>query len=560
MKNRNVLTQTLRTTALGLIFAGSVLAAWAQSGSDLRLSVNLKDADMVTATREVMLKTGLQFIFRPSTKAYNRVTLSLTDATAEDVVKFICQAAGAYYMRDENGVYIISQEPFTLPKPPTVDTPRKKVQLVRKLELQSAGAQEIYDAIVRGVAYDEMNGWERLRQFVRLSSNDQNRIFGNSLNIYGQQVPTFDLGRNNANLPVNRPQVNSDNAGDIAIPGDNGNQMGIGGGGGGRGGGAFGGQGGGGGIGGQGGGGIGGQGGGGLGGGGGAVTLTGGQGLVPSGIDFISYDPTTNSLIVQADSEDAINQLRERIALFDVAPQQVQIKVEFISVAEGVDRSLGFEFQYQRGALFAGERPGSFAPVSSPVYLNYQTGNLALRMRAALSENNSKVENAPIVRTLNNMPASVGSFSTQTIFSPTTSAVGGAGVVTTFTPLQITAGTFLNVSPRINRDGTITVFLNPNVGGFQGESVSPDGSLRVPNQFNQTISVVARVRNGETIVLGGLAANTEQQTVQKVPVLGELPIIGQFFRNTVRNKVNSDLLIFVTPTIIEDDTTGRIGP
>jgi general secretion pathway protein D len=343
------------------------------------------------------------------------------------------------------------------------------------------------------------------------------------------------------------------------LPGDYAGQIGGRGGGGG-----FGGQGGGfgGGQGGGIGGGIGGGQGGGIGGGGGGnIQLQGGVGLVPTGITYVSYDPTTNSLIVEAEDEAAINKLRDEIIpLFDIPPRQVQVKVEFISVAENLARSLGYEFQFQRGSVFAGERPGSFAPASNPIYLNYQTGNVAMRMRAALSTSNSKVENAPIIRTLNNMPASATFVSSQFIFLPFNTFVAGAGGATGFQPFQVTAGTNLSVAPRINDgDNSVTMFLSPTVGGFQGESVSPDGSLRAPNSFQQSITVVARVKNNETIVLGGLTGKTDSTSIQKVPVLADLPIIGQFFRSTTRNKTNSELLIFVTPTILDDDNTSG-GP
>jgi len=285
--------------------------------------------------------------------------------------------------------------------------------------------------------------------------------------------------------------------------------------------------------------------------------LTGGQGLVGASIDFITYDPNDNSLVVRGSEED-IAQLQSYVNLFDVAPRQVQIKVEFISTQEGVDRTLGFEFLYQRGTVFAGTTPGAFINSSAPVFLNYATGNVAARMRASLTERNSRVENAPILRTLNNQPAVISQFQTSTIFIPQTNGIAGAGIVTTYTPFPLTAGTTLSISPRINADDTVTVFLAPTLGGFQGTSVSPDGQT-IPNQFTQSIQVVARVRNNETIVLGGLTSNNDNVTINKVPVLAELPIIGQFFRSVTRNKTNSELLIFVTPTILDEDTTAPLG-
>lgn len=558
----NLRGQGLKTVRNCMIAMGIAISAsaFAQQPADVRLDVNLKDADMMAATRTIFQRTGIQFLVKPTTKAYSRITLKLNDVTAEDAVKYICEAAGAFFMRDELGVYIISPEPFKAPAEPAV-APKKASSVYRAIQIRHASAQETFDAIVYDIKSDPMRGWENLKRFTRLSQSDVTRIFGGSeVDVYGQQaIPAFDIRGNNSSVPNNRPISGStDSASDIQLPGDAARQFSPGGGGGGRGGGGQGGfGGGGGGIGGGGGGGVGGGGQGGFGGGGqgGNIQLTGGQGLVPTGITFISYDPSTNSLIVEADDEAAINKLRDEIIpLFDVAPRQVQVKVEFISILDNLSKSLGYEFQYQRGSVFAGERPGSFAPTSSPIYLNYQTGNVAMRLRTSLSTSNSRLENAPIVRTLNNMPATVFSFTSQTVFSPFTTFVSGAGAQTGFNQSQITVGTSLSVAPRINAgDNTITMFLSPSIGGFQGESVSPDGSQRVPNTTNQGVTVVARVRNGETIVLGGFVGKEDRTSIQKVPVLADLPVIGQFFRNSSRSRANSETLIFVTPTIIEDE-------
>ncbi|RYG49548.1 type II secretion system protein GspD, partial [bacterium] len=300
----------------------------------------------------------------------------------------------------------------------------------------------------------------------------------------------------------------------------------------------------------------GGQGGGGLQGGGNA-SLIGGQGLVPAGIKFVSYDPTTNSLLVYGPEED-IATLQGYITQLDRAPRQVQIKVEFISVGEDLTKELGYEFLYQRGAVFAGTTPGSFAPSGNPVFLNYATGNVAGRLRAQLTTNNSRVEQSPIVRTLNNQPAVVSQFQTRYIFITSAAAVNGGAVLQGVTPVEVFAGVTLAVTPRINADDTVTVLLAPQVNGFQGTSAGPDG-LELPNRFSQSISVVARVRNGETIVLGGFTSKNDNENIQKVPVLGDLPIIGQFFQSRSRQKVTTELLIFVTPTVIADDQTAPLG-
>jgi type II secretory pathway component GspD/PulD (secretin) len=527
-----------------------VLQAFAQS--DVRFNINLKDADMMTATRMLIEKSGIQFIVKPSTTPYKRVTLKVNDVTAEEAIRYICQAADCYFTRDENGVFIISQQ---APAPPAAANPVVKAATpqIKRIRILHASAADIYDQLIYNIPFSSERGFERLRRLTNLTANDQSRIFGSPTFTNSRVAPRAFEFTSPTLQRTAAPSANQDNANDLQLPGDGANQAGFGGQ---RSGGAggFGGQGGiGGGQGGLGGGqgGLGG-GAGGLG-GQGTTTLTGGTGLVPEGIDFISYDPNTNSLIVRADDEEAINRLREAVALFDVAPRQVLIKVEFISVGSDVSRDIGYEFQYQRGSLFTGVRPGTFANTSAPVFLSYQTGNVAMRLRAGLSQNNSRVESAPILRTLNNQPATLFQAAQQTFFVPVVQAFNDVGVITNYEPVPITAQTSLTIQPRINADDTITVLLTPVLSGFQGTSVAPDGSSTVPNLFQQGIFVVARVKNNETIVLGGLTQKQDNFNLQKVPILGDLPIVGQFFRSTRRNNSITELLIFVTPTILDEE-------
>src|SRR5437588_8598102 len=96
---------------IGAAFAAPVASAVAQQPPELvRITIHLKDADLLAATQVLMQKAGLQMVVEPSDKPFGRITLDLTDMPAEDVVRYMCQAAGAYFRRDENGVYILSHK------------------------------------------------------------------------------------------------------------------------------------------------------------------------------------------------------------------------------------------------------------------------------------------------------------------------------------------------------------------------------------------------------------------------------------------------------------------
>jgi general secretion pathway protein D len=277
---------------------------------------------------------------------------------------------------------------------------------------------------------------------------------------------------------------------------------------------------------------------------------------VGQSIDFISYDPTDNSIVVRGSEEDIAN-LQRYISMFDVAPRQVVIKVEFITTSSSFSRSLGFDWLYERGTVFAGVRPGSFARAGDPIFLNYATGNVTTRMRALLQQGYGKVVQAPVIRTLNNQPATVFNQILTWIFLSQVVSVGQGQVIVVpqLTPVPISTG--LSVAPRINDDDTITMFLQPVVSDFGQLRRSPEGQ-EVPDILTQSLSVVARVKDGETIALAGMTRKSETGSQSKFPILGDLPIIGQFFRSTTSDRNNSELIIFVTPKIV-DESTGGIG-
>lgn len=540
--------------ALLTVLAGAVVAplsvAKAQQASDVRVDLNLKDADMMAATQALFQRTGIQFVIEPSADPYQRITLKLDAVTPEEAVRYICQAAGAYFKRDELGVYLISHNKPAVEAPAPV-APTKVPKTMRRIRVLKAGARDIYDQVMFSMPFDVTRGLQELKRFNELMSPiDRNRVLGPSSNPLQVQFPQQTFQPVNASPQV-APLTGAESGSDIKLPGSEGAHQlgGFGGGGGGQG---FGG--GGQGIGGQGG--RGGQGG--VGGAGGGATLVGGQGLVGDSIDFISYDPTDNSLVVRG-NEDDINQLQTYVNLFDVAPRQVEIKVEFITTTDTISKDFGAEFLYNRGALFAGTTPGTFVNTGDPVFLNYATGDVTSRLRTSLTEGSGKVVSAPIVRTLNNQPALISNFVETYIFYNLTTVSNGV-VINTPQPQALVAQTSLSVAPRINDDNTITVFLQPTIENFVGFSVGPDGE-QIPNTSFQSISVVARVKNNETIVLGGMTNKNESESQNKVPVLAELPIIGQFFRQTTKARSSSELLIFVTPSIVDEETTtGPGGP
>lgn len=545
--------------ALTVAFMATAGATFAQNAAQSTApaqivvhKLNLTDANLQDATLSLTSQTGLQFIFMQSEKPYKQITLQLSDVSAEDALKYICEAAGAYFHKDDNGVYVISSEPFAKPATtdPAVVVPVKPKLVVQRIKLMHADAKTVLEDI-QGKSY--VNGNDRFfdtRVFDEMTQFTKNAIVMKSGGTYIPTQPTAIPS--NSNDYMNRSMGDNGILGStnsVQVPGESSNQRGGfgGGGAGGFGGGGNGGLGGGnGGLGG---------GNGGLGGGNGAGNqpqLTGGSGFVPASIDNIEYDPTDNSIIVEG-TEDDISKLQKIIASFDNVPKQVQIKVEFITTSTNINKDLGFDWLYQRGTISAGNVPGTFATAGDPIFVNYAFGNVITRLRTLLTQGYGKTVSSPVITTMNNEPASV--FSSITLFFETSQSSITSGLVQNTVQIQqLQVPTFLTVTPRINNDGTVTMFLQPQISQLAGTVKFPDGQT-LPNIAQEGVQVVVRVNNGETIVIGGVTQKTDSGSENKFPILADLPIIGQFFRSKTASQQDTELLIFVTPTILKDSGT-----
>ncbi len=526
---RNLALVAVATTALAA-------SAFAQNPAlEKRVDLHLKGADMMAAVRLLSANTGLKFVVEPAENGYNRIDLSLEDVSAADAIRYLTQAAGAFAEPDENGVFIIRPLSARAARvAPVANVPAKTI--VRLIPLRSADPRDVLDLIRTGDAFNPNRMLDEIRDFGR----QYQRLEGG----YAQALQQTQNGL--TNRATSQPLLAPDDT--LALPGDAAGQGRSGGGGGGGGQGGLGGggganQGGGGGT--TGGGGAGGTGGGDFGG------LSGGTGLVPTGTTRLGYDPTDNSIIFQG-TDEAYQQLLDLIEQFDRAPRQVIIEVEFVTTSNSNERSLGIDWLYERGTVFAGNRPGTFARASDPIFINWASGNVTTRLRTIMTDGFGRTVSKPVIRTMNNQLAAVQAQTQTTVFLTTTSVSNGT-VIQSVNPQTLNISTQLVVRPRINNDGTITVGLNPQIQDFGQLRRSADGQ-EIPDVLSQVISVVARVKDGETIALGGLTRKQDTFSTSRIPLLSDLPIVGQLFRGRAQQQTSSELLVFVTPTIVKDDS------
>jgi type II secretion system protein D len=135
-------------------------------------------------------------------------------------------------------------------------------------------------------------------------------------------------------------------------------------------------------------------------------------------------------------------------------------------------------------------------------------------------------------------------------------AISGTGTVTPSVTYE-EVGIGLNVTPIINPDGYVNMQINPEIDSVGESSVSIASGVSLPTFNNRTVETSVTVRDGETIIIGGLIKSTENDSENKVPLLGDIPILGNLFRAVNKEKSQTELLIVLTPKVIRTSADAR---
>jgi MSHA type pilus biogenesis protein MshL len=181
-----------------------------------------------------------------------------------------------------------------------------------------------------------------------------------------------------------------------------------------------------------------------------------------------------------------------------------------------------------------------------------RTGDVDAILEALTVQGDVNVISSPKISTLNNQTAIIKVGQQKTFFTvtSTTFATTGTPVTTeTVNPSTITIGVTLDVTPQISSDGFITMNIHPSVTDQVGITTSRKGDEAPILDVRETDTVI-RVKDGETIVIGGLMQEKIDSEENRVPVLGNIPGLGVLFRQVNNKKKKVDLAIFLTPTIL----------
>ncbi|MBF0175474.1 MAG: secretin N-terminal domain-containing protein [Magnetococcales bacterium] len=220
----------------------------------------------------------------------------------------------------------------------------------------------------------------------------------------------------------------------------------------------------------------------------------------------------------------------------------------------------------------------SQATGDSPFALALRTHDFVGFLSMLQSQGKVQVISNPRVSTVNNQKAVIkvgeDDFFLTNVKSETTAGTNGGSSSVNVSPTFQTffSGVALDVVPQIGEDGIITLYIHPLITNVTQKNltVSFAGTANVyplASTTSREVDTMVRVRSGDMVVIGGLMKNQVQEVVNKVPILGDLPLIGKIFSNTNKSTVKSELVILLRPVVIDgmqdwagvlDETADRI--
>lgn len=298
---------------------------------------------------------------------------------------------------------------------------------------------------------------------------------------------------------------------------------------------------------------------------------TGNRNTLVSGRGSVLIDPATNTLIV-TDTRSVIEKFRKLIDELDVPAQQVMIEARIVEAADGFSRDLGVKFgatgrkklKNETSAFGWGVNSGfgggdkweaqtkinlPVAAAANSISLVRAISSGALNLELSVSESLSKTKTLanPRVLTQNRKEAKIES-GYEIPFTVTTASGGGNSTNTELKKAVLG----LTVTPNITPDGQIIMTVKINK---DSPAQCASGSNTILCISTKSLNTQAMVENGGTLIVGGIYEENNGNTLTKVPLLGDIPVIGNLFKTRGKKTDRRELLIFITPRII--DTAGN---
>lgn len=283
------------------------------------------------------------------------------------------------------------------------------------------------------------------------------------------------------------------------------------------------------------------------------------QESITKGVGSIKIDERTNKIAI-TDYPNKIEEIAKIIAAFDEKTPQVLIDAQIIKLTPSDQFSMGVDWDYwlkkyfdvrsnlaigTTGSMFLGTAATTTAVTPSEI------GQYKAVLDILRTIGDTKVLSSPRIMSLNNQEAKIHVGVKDAYITSSTSQSGTGTTVTSQSVNFVDTGIQLYVTPTINRDGFVTMKIKPEISDSTRTDIKSEGQItQIPIVSTSEAETTVTVKDGVTVIIGGLSKDKKEKTVKKIPLLGDIPFAGHFFRSTSESVTKDELVILLTPHII----------
>jgi type IV pilus assembly protein PilQ len=283
----------------------------------------------------------------------------------------------------------------------------------------------------------------------------------------------------------------------------------------------------------------------------------------------IVVDERTNSLVL-SDIPENMSTLQSLVRDLDVQTGQVLIEAKVVEFTNDASSELGVSWDFANYETGEADGTGSFSygttfnnSGDSEGVLNLTFGkfdsfvelqNLNAKLSAMQKDGIAQVLAKPQILTLDNKEAQIEITTHLALAKKVT--YREAGTESTVEPIFGDVGVTLKVTPHVNNDEFVTMRIEPVVSSAQRSSFFPDEAVDTKQRMART---TVMVKDGQTVVIGGLLRKDLVETHFKVPILGDIPLLGELFRKSIETETNSEVMLFITPKILGAESLQRMS-
>lgn len=301
---------------------------------------------------------------------------------------------------------------------------------------------------------------------------------------------------------------------------------------------------------------------------------------------YVTYNKLNNLLIIRTGDEEAIKQIEQLVHDMDKPPRQVLLEMQILEVTLDSGFTSVFEISQASGTadsrapLLSGSAStartamisGNFG-VEDGATFSWQimNKNLSARLQLMAADSKLKVLSSPMLVAANNQPARlfIGDERVLIVGASSESKTGTTGASNTTITVETEkrdVGHTLSILPRINSDRSVSLTVDQDSSSVKiGDTTLPistaDGDIinyPIDTVSTATLQVTAHTRDGMTVAIGGMIRETTQFDEQKVPVLGDVPVLGLFFKRDTRARVRSQIVLLITPRVMDTPEEGDL--